>query len=200
MPIVREGEIVLVKTFFFGILLGIAAAAGALYAFPVVDQHREASMVSVSPNGGNIEAFHINIPMDRILVGAQQQRTPLPVGMIWPDDVLLADARVELFKLRNARDTVIGVASRVAAKNDGENLIEWVVHLPARGSMYVTMNPLREEGGLRRGELRTGSREFARLKGFVTERWVSDSSGVEDAPDGRIELDTTYVGELEPLE
>lgn len=190
----------MLKTFLFGILLGIAAAAGAAYVIPAVDQHRETSIVTVAPNGENAEAFHINIPMDRILVGAAKQNTRLPANMSWPDNALLSDVRAELFKIRNARDVVVGVASRVATKNNDADLVEWVIHLPARGSMYVELYPATGDSGFRRGELRSGSREFGPLSGSVTERWVSNSSGEEDAPDGRIELKAAYVGELEPLE
>jgi len=63
----NSGDTVLLKTFLLGILLGLAAAAGALYAIPAVDQKREASIVTVAPNGGNAETFHINIPIDRIM-------------------------------------------------------------------------------------------------------------------------------------
>ena len=181
-------------------MLGIVAVAGALYAIPVVDQQREASLVSVAPNGGNVETFHINVPTDRIMLGAPRQATPMPADMVWPDDELLTDVRTELFKLRDARNTVIGVASRVASKKDAAELIEWVIHLPARGSMFVKMNPTARDGGYRQGELWAGSREFEPFKGFVTEQWLADSSGEEDAPDGRIELKATYVGELEPTE
>lgn len=190
----------MLKTFLFGILLGIAAAAGAVYVVPAVDQHRETSIVTVAPNGENAEAFHINVPMDRILVGAPKQNTPLPAKMNWPDDALLSDVRAELFKIRNARDVVVGVASRVATTTNGTDLVEWVIHLPARGSMYVSLRPATEDGRFRRGELRAGSREFEPLSGSVTERWVSDSSGDEDAPDGRIELKASYIGEPEPVE
>jgi len=44
-----SGGTVLLKIFLIGILLGIAAAAGALYSLPVVDQHREVSLVTVAP-------------------------------------------------------------------------------------------------------------------------------------------------------
>ena len=32
----------------------------------------------------------------------------------------------------------------------------------------------------------------------MTERWVADTSGEEDAPSGRIELRANYVGEHAP--
>lgn len=167
--------------------------------YPAVDQHREASIVSVAPNGGNIESFHMNVPMDRILVGAPGQKQPLPAGMEWPADKKLQDIRVELFKIRNARDAVVGVAARTAAKDGSVDVIDWVLHLPARGSIFVNMRPERPDGGFRIGELTAGSREFALLTGSMTERWVPDTSGEEDAPQGRIELLTTFVGGEELL-
>lgn len=184
-----------------GVLLGLAAAAGALYAFPAVDQAREESIVKVAPNGGNLEEFHINIPMDRIMVGAPNQPKPLPPGLSWPADAELAGVRTELFKIRNARDTVVGVAVRNAASGDEGNIIDWVLHLPARGSVFINMESAVREGGYRIGRFRSGSREFAPLSGFMTERWVANSEDRdEDAPLGRIELRATYVGELEPLD
>lgn len=178
--------------------MGIAASVGALYAFPAVDQDREASIISVTANGGTTEAFHINIPTDRIMVGAQHQQTALPPNMNWPNDDLLAGVRAEMFKLRNARDAVVGVASRVATNPDEADLVEWVVHLPARGSIYISMNSPTAGSQERAGEIDAGSREFAQLRGSVSERWVSDTSGELDAPAGRIELHATYVGQGEP--
>ncbi|MDJ0710273.1 MAG: hypothetical protein QNJ14_07790 [Woeseiaceae bacterium] len=191
----------MVKTFFIGIILGLAAAAGALYAFPAVDQAREASLIRVAPNGGNVEEFRINIPMDRIMVGAPDQPAPLPPGLSWPSHETLDGVRTELFKIRNARDSVVGVAVRNAASSDDGNVIDWVLHLPARGSVFVNMESVVREGGYRIGRFRSGSREFGSLNGFMTERWVANSEDRdEDAPLGRIELLATYVGELEPLD
>ena len=190
----------MLKTFFVGIVLGLAAAAGALYALPAVDQVREASIVAVAPNGGNIETFHINVPMDRVMLGVRDPETSLPPGLDWPDDDLLANVRAEIFKIRNARDSVVGVAVRSAAQAGEETVIDWVLHLPARGSLFVNMEPAPREGGFRIGEIRSGSREFEPLSGFVTERWVENVSDDEDAPIGHIELLATYVGELEPEE
>jgi len=187
------GDSALLKTFMIGTLLGIVAAAGAMYAIPAVDQHRELSIISVLPNSGNTESFHINIPMDRIMIGAPGQREPVPPGMIWPTDELLADVRTELFKIRNARDTVVGVAARNAAKVDTADQIDWVLHLPARGSVFVNMSPDAMEGGYRIGKFRAGTREFGSLTGTMTESWIVDTSGEEDAPDGRIELFLRFV-------
>jgi hypothetical protein len=196
-----RGGNVLLKTFIVGILLGAAAAAGALYAFPVVDQQREVSIITVSPNGGNTESFHINIPVDRIMTGVSGEQAALPVGLKWPDDPVLANVRPEMFKIRNARDVVIGVAVRTVARERDVNVIDWVVHLPARGSLFINMDPVPGEGGLRLGRVRSGSREFEPLTGTIEERWVSDTSGEENAPAGRIELVARLIGsELPPDE
>ncbi|NQV87168.1 MAG: hypothetical protein HQ492_08835 [Woeseiaceae bacterium] len=188
----------MLKTFFVGILLGSAAAAGALYVIPVVDQHREVSMVSVAPNGGNIESFHINLPMDRVMNGASGQTVRVPVGLNWPDDPILANVSTEIFKLRNARDAVVGIAVRAVAHDEGVDVVDWIVDLPARGALFVNMDPLPQGGGQRIGQIRAGSREFEALSGVLSERWIADTSGEEDAPAGRIELLASYVGIAEP--
>jgi hypothetical protein len=192
--LLTNGGIDLLRTFFIGILLGLLAAAGALYGYSV-DQVREASIVAVNPNGGNVESFHINMPMDRIMIGAPGQTSTVPEGLDWPTDKILADVRAEMFKIRNAHDTVIGVAVRAAAKNGNKDIIDWVLHLPARGSVFVNMDAKPRDAGYRLGEIRSGSREFAPLRGFMTERWVVNTSVEEDAPAGHIELVATYVGQ-----
>jgi hypothetical protein len=180
-------------------LLGIAAAAGALYALPLVDQHREVSYISVAPNGGNLESFHINIPVDRVMVGAAEPSTASTVGVDWPQAEILAAASAEMFKLRNERGDVVGVAARAVAREDDTDVIDWVLHLPARGTLFFNMQAVPQESGHRLGRLRSGTQEFEPLSGTVVERWVVDQSGDEDAPDGRIELLATYLGKLEPV-
>jgi len=195
-----SGGTVLIRTFLVGIVLGLVAAAGALYAIPVVDQAREVSITKVAPNGGNVEVFHIDIPTDRVMVGPPGQAEPIPPGLKWPNVEELAGVRTEMFKVRNARGLVIGVAIRNAATNEGQDVIDWVLHIPARGSVFVNMDPAPQEGGYRIGGFRAGSREFAPLSGTMTERWVANTSEEEDAPAGHIELQVIYVGELEPLD
>ena len=190
----------MIRTFLIGIVLGIVAAAGALHAFPAVDQVREPSLVSVAPNGGNIETFHVNVPMDRVLFGASDADQFVPTGLQWPEDETLAGVRTEMFKIRNAHDSVVGVAARTAAKRGDEDIIDWILHLPARGSVFVNMEPERRDDGHRAGAVRGGSREFSLLRGSLIERWVADTSGEEDAPLGRIELRATYLGQPDRLD
>jgi hypothetical protein len=187
-----NGWNILLKTFVFGILLGIAVAAGALYAVPVVDQYRETSIITVAPNGGSIESFHINIPVDRVMVGATGS-TGVPQGLAWPKDAIFEDVSTEIFKIRNEKDAVIGVAARTVSKEDVAVGAEWVIHLPARGSLFVNMDSQVRNGGPRIGQLRAGSREFDDLNGFVAESWIENTSGSDGTPTGRIELLATYV-------
>jgi len=185
----------LLKILIIGIFLGAAAGIAGLYFVPLVDQERERSIIDVSPNG-NMEVFHANIPDDRIFIGAANQSTPVPPGLVWPSDELLAKTRIELFKIRNADDIVVGVASRIAATNEGGEAVEWTLHLPARGSVYVLMRPKGPEDSLRLGDLRSGTREFSSWTGEVSERWIADSTGSDYAPAGRIELITRFVAAM----
>ena len=186
----------MIKTFIAGLILGLAGAGALLYYVPVVDQVREQSLIVVHPNHGNTETFHVNVPTDRIMTGAVGQAQAVPPGLEWPLDEQFAATRAELFKLRNSKDVVVGVASRIAAADDvAGGIIEWVFHLPARGSAYMQLDPQSGAGDdYRIGDLLAGPREFEPLTGIVTERWVADISGAEDAPAGRIELITAFVG------
>lgn len=186
----------MIKTFITGMVLGVAGVIAVLYLLPVVDQHREVSVVSVAPNGGNLETFQVNIPMDRIIVGTSADAVSVPAGLEWPDDPILDGSRTELYKVRNSRNAVIGVASRLAASTtEFGNIIEWVVHLPARGSIYMTINP-EAAGDRRTGQLRAGTREFEGLSGTVSERWVALSDDEDDTIAGRIELQASYIANL----
>ena len=192
-----KGITTLIKTLFIGIVAGIVAGVAALFLVQPIEQARERSIIEVTPNGGNLETFHANIPDDRIVIGAPDQTEPVPRGLEWPQDELLANIRAELFKVRNANDVVIGVASRIAASDEEGAIVEWTFHMPARGSVYILMRPQMEEDSFRLGDLRAGTREFSGMTGQVRERWVADSSGSDLAPVGRIELSTRFVATLE---
>ena len=180
------------KTFIIGLVLGILAAVGALYAFPAVDQQRESSLVKVAANGGNIEVFHVRIPDDRIVVRAPGQAGTVPAGLEWPADDKLQSIGVEFYKLRNEKDAVIGVAARTAVVDSPT--IDWLLHLPARGSQLVSVQAAPLLNGARRGDLRAGSREFAQRSGSVALRWLPDESADQASPSGRVELLTNYIG------
>ncbi len=189
------------KTFITGILLGIVVAAAALYYVPVVDQSREQSLIVVHPNHGNTESFHANLPFDRIMIGAYGQADPLPPGLEWPEDEQFKNVRAELFKLRNGKDAVVGVASRLSSSGeDSGGVVEWVLHLPARGSIYALMEAQPRAGGGRIGKFRAGTREFKDMTGLVSERWTADTSGSEESPAGRVELIIALVSQQADIE
>jgi hypothetical protein len=182
-----------IKTFSLGILLGIVLAALLVYLVPVVDQHREASIISVQANGGNTESFHVNLPDDRILFGAPSASV-LPAALDWPDDVRLASSQAEIFKIRNQDDDVVGVGSRIAGAVAGSGrIVEWTLHLPARGSVYASMSPTSDAAGVREGRMLAGTREFANMHGAVRERLV-ESRPDGDSGSARIEVVTALVG------
>ena len=183
------------KTFIIGLVLGVLATAGALYAFPLVDQQREHSLVSVATNGGNVESFYINVPTDRILARQPGQDSLLPEMLDWPGADILQPIGVELYKIRNERGVVIGVASRNSEV--GLTTTDWLLHLPARGSQLISVQTQATLNGARRGDLRAGSREFAKRRGSVAVRWVPDDSADQGVASGRIEMLTNYGGQVD---
>ena len=79
--------------------------------------------------------------------------------------------------------------------------IEWVLHLPARGTLYASIPPQGAGGTERLGTLKAGTREFRPLSGALSERWIASAENRdEDAPDGQIEIMTYFVGEYAPEE
>ena len=184
------------RTFITGVVLGVVAVLAALYFVPVVDQGRERSLVTVQANGGNTESFHVNLPADRIFAGNSAGRPTLPDGAQWPEFMLGKDTRTELFKVRNAEDRVVGVASRIAADTGQQSLIEWAVHLPARGTLYLVLDEQATAAGTRAGGLRAGTREFADLKGSVVESYEEITG---ETAGGRLELTTALVGPDEDI-
>ena len=192
----------MLKTFIFGIASGVVIAAGLLYFVPAVDQYREASLISVQANGGNTESFHVNLPHDRIVAGAADKDT-IPASLQWPGLSILGDAQVELFKIRNRNDVVIGVASRISGTGAASGtLLEWTLHLPARGTLYANLQRQPDDAGRRSGKLRAGTREFAAMTGSINERFVRPDAAQEGEVDfeGRIELVTALVGSPERRE
>lgn len=173
------------KTFSTGIILGLIAAGAAAHFMPVYDLHRETSIVTVRPNGGNAELFQIHLPADRILAGGHNRRNTVPDGLAWPD--ALDSSAMELFKIRNANDRVVGIASRIQGTVPRTpEVIEWMLHLPARGSMYISMAADTGAEGAHTGSLQKGTQEFAGRHGTMRETFVP--SGSDDSSTGRIEL------------
>jgi hypothetical protein len=107
--------------------------------------------------------------------------------------------QTEVFLVRDDNNTVIGVASRLASSS-GESgpFIEWVLHFPARGTMYAQMELTPATDGFRNGVLRSGTRDFSLLSGSIRERFIAAVE--DDDVQGRIILETGLVGQLEDEE
>lgn len=190
------------KTFLLGVVLGLAAAAGLFYVAPVVNLEREASLVSVKPNGGKFEQFHINMPNDRVAAASRSgdALAVFPEGLNWPQDDALEGAQTEVFKLRNRNDVVVGIAARISsAREESGAFVQWVLHMPARGSIVAGMQVATAGDGRRQGRMLAGTREFATLSGRVEEFYNSDAGDTDLGVKGRLQLDTTLVGTLEPV-
>ena len=189
----------MIKTFLLGLILGIAGAASLVYFVQIVDLHRELSLISVRPNGGNSETFYINLPHDRIFAGKRtdDKSSVFPPGLRWPAEKELNGAASEVFKLRNSDDVVVGIAARISNPRESSGaFIQWMLHLPARGSMFLRMQLTPSEDGVRDGLLMAGTREFEVLNGSVSEYFNSDVTDSEYEVSGRLELVTALVGSL----
>jgi hypothetical protein len=181
-----------------GIFAGIAGAGALTYFVPAVDLHRERSLMSVQPNGGNSETFRINLPRDRVLVGLAGADNGFPAGLNWPSEDVLGNFQAEIFKVRDRNDVVVGVASRLASSTEtAGSFIEWSLHLPARGTIYAQMEMSPSEDGFRTGIMRAGTREFEVLSGSVRERFIAEVDDGDHDVDSRIELVTALVGVLD---
>jgi hypothetical protein len=182
----------LFKTFIFGLVLGALAAGGLLYSQPIVDLEREHSMGESRINGGVIETYYVDLSTDRVMAGIAGAETSVPPGLGWPEYDFLVGTQTEVFKLRNAADNVVGIASRMVGGGD-QAFVEWVVHMPARGTMYALLPHDASGPGVRAGILRTGTREFSMMTGFITERYIAKSESDDADAAGRLELVTSLV-------
>ena len=183
----------MIKVFSTGVFLGLILAGLAAFFVPVSDLQRETSLVVVKPNGGVIESFKIRIPEDRIIASASAGGAATPGNLKWPPALSAAGSDLEVFKLRNEKGIVVGLASRVVgsiAHESGTSIsaIEWVLHLPARGSLYFPMDSEVSADGYRMGQMRAGTREFFDLVGTISESFIAAGDG-----NGEIALQTIVV-------
>lgn len=189
------------RTFVFGLLIGLAGAGAYLHFVPVVDQYRVPSHVTVQTNGGNQEIFSIRLPGDRIMAGQPGAVSPVPATLEWPDAPAIAGLEAELFKIRDQDDTVIGVASRMKqAAGSGDSFVQWVVYLPARGTMFAALELNPGAGQARSGTLSVGTGEFEFRRGSVREVFVRDDADSDPDSEGRIDLQVALIGLQEASE
>lgn len=71
----------MVKSFLVAAIAGALGAGPLTWYAPVVDLHRERSIISMLPNGGSVEVFHSNLPRHRIIVGWPNPDASIPVTL-----------------------------------------------------------------------------------------------------------------------
>ena len=124
---------------------GLLVVVLATSFWPLPSYLRYRSLITVPPDGGRQEEFIIHWPEDRI-GRPLEDRSGLPaaaaIGVAVLEDSAGRRASAELFRLRDAEDNVIGVASRLAGTggaiaDPGRSASNWLVVIPSRGALFL---------------------------------------------------------------
>ena len=133
------------RLFFVMFIAGLVLVALATTFWPLPGHLRYRSLITVPPDGGRQEAFVIHWPEDR-LARPGEERSALPVaaavGATVLQDTAGRRASAELFRLRDAEDNIIGVASRLAGTGEaiadpGRSASNWLLVIPSRGALFL---------------------------------------------------------------
>ena len=118
-----------------GFLAGIGSVAAVAYTTPFLEQQRIHSETRVVPNGGRLEKFEIRVEQDLLsnTPGLLSESTLFPASANWFPERAPFGGDVQVFRLRNVNNQVVGTGIR----HREADLIEWVLHLPARGTMVL---------------------------------------------------------------
>lgn len=127
---------------FYACVLGgvvLAVLLGAVYPLP--GHVRRDSIINVVPDGGREEVFSMHWPEDR--VQPLQSGRAGSISLAGAAAVLAAadgtPASVEVFRLRDATDTVVGLASRSTTNRGGVSQgSDWILLVPSRGSLFLS--------------------------------------------------------------
>lgn len=146
------------KALISGFLLSFVVAV-ALSATVGPINHEYTSSVTRVTVEGRLETFQIRLPDDRIVMTATAEAsgTSFPEGLSLPYAKTEAAMALDVYRLRDANDKVIGLASRLA----GEASEDWMIFIAARGAMYLSARErLIDDSGhdVVRGEILDGSR------------------------------------------
>ena len=134
----------MMRLFFLSLLAGIALTVTAAVLLPLPRNERLPSSIEVLTNGGRQESFIIHWPQDRVALPGQLPGTePVVTG----GALVMADTdspvSIELFRVRDSAERVIGLASRTTARLPGQRLAaasvsNWIVMIPSRGTLLLS--------------------------------------------------------------
>lgn len=131
------------RVFILSFLAGLALVVAVVAIFPLPVHERVPSRIDVLTNGGRQENFQIRWPQDLIAL------PELPNGLqavASGGTAVLGDAAnpaaAELYRLRDANGTVIGIASRttsrmVSSRRADASVSNWVLMIPSRGALML---------------------------------------------------------------
>jgi len=146
------------RLFLASCIAGLAIALALAGFYPLPENQRVRSQIEVLANGGRQETFVIEWPADRISLPAARASD---VDVATKGMVVLVNrnggaAGAELFRLRDVRGNVIGIASRVTGRVPGQrftsaSVTNWTLLIPGRGSLLLSQENSTDVGPVRNG-------------------------------------------------
>ncbi|MFK8052607.1 MAG: hypothetical protein AB8F65_06505 [Woeseiaceae bacterium] len=150
-------------TIIVGFLLGLVGSLALAYTAPFLQQERVRGITEVMTNGGRLERFEIHLDDDILMQapGTASLAETIPGTADWYPELAPFAGLAAVYRLRNERAEVIGIASRVRGIASEEQ-VEWVLYLPARGMMGLDGASV---DTVELGDIIVVDREFAGLVG-----------------------------------
>jgi len=200
----------LIRLFLASFILGLllTGLAAKFYPFPV--SPRVYSQAEVMINGSREETFFIRLPDDRIGSPRAASTAPFPQRAFSPvgKERILA----ELFRVRDAEGTIIGLATRMNGTVPGElgepePVTDWMLLVPGRGALMMSRGAI-ATGAEREfyvdrmgfsfensGPVVSGTGGFAGLQGFYGEETEIENIDADGQAHGVVRLVTRLRAE-----
>ncbi len=195
----------MIRLFLASFVLGLILTGLAARFYPFPESPRVYSQAAALTNGSREETFFIRLPDDRIGSPRAASTAPFPQQAFSPvgKERILA----ELFRVRDAEGTIIGLATRMNGLVPGplgepEPVTDWMVLIPGRGALMMSRGAI-ETGGEREfyvdrmgfsfensGPVISGTDGFAGLTGFYSEEVEIDNIDANGQAHGVVRLVT----------